>query len=517
MIYNTPSIYLVTIPFLRRKQITQSTYEPFLSSFILVVISEKERETEMAPGTRKPLGRRDRNIPNDVHEGNNHKTDVSKKETIKTVEIESKLTVTSKSKTGDLNKVGSTHPESVTNQKIEAVPTATEIPETVKVTDSPQNVKDSSEVDSLANLLSKTHIDATGPVLAIPPPPARPQTAYQAFAADAWAAAKATEGPTSLKQMSTLVAEKWRNAPQQVKTTYEERTREARQHYEDAKREHTDRLAVMEEERAALEFMRKKELQEEAMAFFLKHRGNINQTIEPKKDERVKPKAPRSAYNFFVTRRREEMISKGEKPSVGEVAGTIAEEWKKIQSSRKKKDKQSIAECQALASEDQARYLKELDEYKQWVEENEKKKVAENEEYRKRALEAYRSEMQDKEDAKAYRKLMAKKAIQEREDRKAARVAKTAEKAAKELEPKRARNAYMFFFAEKSKDEQVRQQAEKEEKSIATVVSEMWKQCEEEEKGRFQDMATKDKLRFAKEVVCKEGRSKEGNIQSAGK
>lgn len=470
----------------------------------------------MGSATRKPLGRRDRNIPYDAYEGSNHKADVTKKETVKKVEIESKITVTSKGKKGDLIKTGSAQPESVANQKIETVATTTGLPEPVKMTDPQHEVKDSSEVDDLANLLSKTHIDTAGPVLAIPPPPTRPQTAYQAFAADAWAAAKATEGPTSLKQMSTLVAEKWRNAPQQVKTTYEERTREARQNYEDAKREHTDRLAALEEERAALEFMRKKELQEEAMAFFLKHRGSNNQAMEPKKDERVKPKAPRSAYNFFVTRRREEMVSKeGEKPTVGEVAGTIAEEWKKIQSSRKKKDKQLIAECQTLASEDHGRYLKELDEYKQWVEESEKKKAAEREEYRKRAVEAYRAEMQDKEDAKAYRKLMAKKAMQERENRKAARVAKTAEKAAKELEPKRARNAYMFFFAEKSKDDQVRQQAEKEEKSIATVVSEMWKQCEEEEKGRFQDMAAKDKLRYAEEVGSKS--SKEGNIQSAGK
>lgn len=461
--------------------------------------------SDMAPTVRKPLARRDRNIPVQAPEKKIQKA-VTDKEMTKTAGDESQVKVTKTTSDGGsvIEKPCSTSPAAQQIVKATAVAVVMPPPNCAKELLPSQETKASSEVDLLTALLSKTHLDAPCALPTAPLPPTRPQTAYQAFASDAWAAQRATEGSASLKEMSSKVAVQWRSAPQHVKTAYEERTREARQQYEEAKREHTGRLAVVEEERAALEFMRKKELQEEAMAFFLKYRGTINQASEPKKDEATKPKAPRTAYNFFVTRRREELASEGEKLSVGDVAKEIAEDWKKIQVSRKKKDKQVVAECHALAGQDQNRHQKEMDEYKRSVEESERKKAAENEEYRKRALEAYRSEMQDKEDAKAYRKLMAKKATQEREDDKAARIVKANEKAAKEPGPKRARNAYMFYFAAKSKDDEVRQLAEREGKSVAAVVSEMWKKCDGEEKAQYQDMASVDKKRYAEEVGAKQ-------------
>lgn len=456
----------------------------------------------MAPATRKPLARRDRNIP-EVVRVEPEKLAFPKKGQVTSDDMG---TMVKSAKTGSKNvspSQESTQAPSISGQLAVSSTTITGLSDTGKGFTETHEEKVCTDIDNLTELLSKTHLEPPSGLSSVPLPPMRPQTAYQAFAVDTWGALKTSEGPATLKEMSSRVAEKWRNAPEHLKATYEERTREARQQYEEAKREHSERLAAVEEERAALEFMRKKDLQEEAMVFFLKHRGTNCNTSDAKKEEKVKPKAARSAYNFFVTRRREEMAREGEKVSVGDVACVIAKEWKLIQCSRKKKDKQVVMECQALAHEDQSRHMRETKEYKEWVEENERKKAAECVEYRKRALEAYRAEMQDKEDAKAYRKLMTEKATQEREERKAARVAKTAEKAAKESGPKRARNAYMFFFAEKSKDNEVRAQADREKRNIATLVSEMWKCCEGEELARFQGMASADKARYAEEVGSK--------------
>lgn len=451
----------------------------------------------MAPSSRKPLTQRDRNVPIETSDATGAKptnglglTGAKAPEKV----VKSRIGKVSK----NTNNALSTSDDQALEGEMGTSVNKTEA--TMIKAKATSSAEDHAEIDDLVAMLSKASLGPAVSVSVPPPPPTRPQTAYQAFAADAWAELKAKEQSLSLKEMSIYVAEQWRNATEEVKAEYENRTSEARARYEEEKRAHATRLAVIEEERAAVAFLQKKELQEEAMAFFLKHRGTIGESKEGKKVDKPKPKAARTAYIMYVALRREEMTGNGEKPSLSEVSGVASEEWKKLQSSRKKKDKQVVEKCMSLAQDDQLRYQKELEEYEASIAEDKKAKAAEDEDFRKRALEVYRAEEQVKKDAESYRKLMAERSAHEKEERKAARAAKAAEKAAKELGPKRARNAYMFFFAEKSKEAETRALAEREEKNVAAVVSEMWKSCNDEERSRFTEMAAEDKARYDKEV-----------------
>lgn len=347
------------------------------------------------------------------------------------------------------------------------------------------------------------------------PPPKRPATAYHAFVAANRDGVREKQPQLPAQLVMAELARLWNDALPSVKADFEGQVREDRERYASEKKLFDERVAGVQEEKLAIEFMRKRMTQQRALRFYELHGapGGITDAAaedagvpdvaadvmkeEEAEVELKKPKKPRSAYIFYTMLRHEQLagVEGGEK--LTDFTSTIADEWKTLQTSRKKKDKVVISKCGARADEDRTRYADETHAFEEESAARETRQMERHSRLRAEAVRQFRAECKTQNDLKEYKKLMADKKTEQRAEKSAARAAK-----AESNEPKRARTAYMFFFKEKAKDAALRSKCDADKTSVAAAVGALWKAASDADKIPYVEQAQADVIRHKEELAA---------------
>ncbi|PXF48154.1 High mobility group B protein 13 [Gracilariopsis chorda] len=324
--------------------------------------------------------------------------------------------------------------------------------------------------------------------------PKRPLTAYQQFCKQNRDAICQQIPKASFSQVNSKLGQQWRALSSEEQQQYQQQVMEDRQRYDREMHHINEQRTQAEKERLAIDFYHHQLKVEKALEMYEKHLEQHS----PSSDNTAPaaPKQPRSAYNFFMAARFKEIDG-----NIGFGAtAQIAEEWKQLQSSRKKKDKTLLANFNKMVADDEQRYRVEMEQYQTVLDQHTAKKAKESEQFKQRALEAYEASLRDKEDAQAFRKMQTQLKAVERELRKKAREDKKAAKEAKAAEPKRPKNAYAIFFSKLAPEvsEYIRQHDV--EHSMAKEIAARWKALSDREKKPYVLEAEKDRERYQKEM-----------------
>lgn len=167
-----------------------------------------------------------------------------------------------------------------------------------------------------------------------------------------------------------------------------------------------------------------------------------NPDKKKKRKDPNKPKKALGAYMFFSNWRRAEVVAKNPDASFGEIGTLVGNEWRALSEDDKKK-------WQDQAAEDKERYIKAMENY-------------------------HPEETEDEEPDKKKRKKRDPYA------------------------PKRAMSAYMFF-SNSRREELIKKNPDASFGQIGKMTGEEWRKVNEEDKKKWQDMATADKERWEKE------------------
>lgn len=324
--------------------------------------------------------------------------------------------------------------------------------------------------------------------------PKRPLTAYQQFCKHNRDAICQQIPNASFSQINAKLGQHWRALSPEEQQQYQQQVTEDRQRYDREMHHINQQRTQAEKERLAIEFYQHQLKVEKALEMYEKH---LEQHNTPADDTTpVAPKQPRSAYNFFMAARFKEIDG-----NIGFAAtAQIAEQWKQLQSSRKKKDKTLLAKFNDMATQDEERYRHEMEQYQTLLDQHTAQKAEESEQFKRRALEAYEASLKDKEDAQAFRKMQTQLKATEREQKKKVRQEKKAAKEAKAAEPKRPKNAYAIFFSKLAPEVSEYIKQNDIEHSMAKEIAARWKALSDREKKPYLLEAERDRERYQKEM-----------------
>lgn len=379
------------------------------------------------------------------------------------------------------------------------------------------------------NLTPGTATSMMSSVSTVGPPPKRSPTAYTLFCAAYREDVCKAEPKLSNHEVIARLADMWKNASENLRQEFDAKCAPDRERFEREKAVYDARVAVADEERTALGWYQTQITQQRAMEMYQEHLAKQAEKESNKTgiaEDIKKPKKARSAYALFLMSKHTEMseqAAKSGEPKPADGVTLIAQEWKALLTSRRKKEKATLQKFMVLSEEDSERYEHEMEVYEMEVQAKEKAEADERDAFKARAVEMFReqkkgteeldilrklkmgqqkTEKEEKAATKAAKKVEKEEQMQikktEKEEKAAAKAAKKAEKA---LLPKRPRNAYAFFFAENMKDAEVRKQSDREGITPAGVIGARWKDCTDADKKQFVDMAAEDRQRYDDEMA----------------
>lgn len=329
--------------------------------------------------------------------------------------------------------------------------------------------------------------------------PKRAATAFQLFCKDTRQQIKDEYPDASMPDVNAKLGEMWKKCDEGVRREYEAAVETDRKRYEAEMSVYNEQKNQMETEKKAIEFYSQAIKQQKAMEFYEAHLAKQKAAPSGKKGIEA-PKQPRSSYNFYVSLRHKELAE--EEVSIGEANKKISEEWKKLQTSKTKKNKAKLAQIHEMVAEDEIRFENESKEYEARRAELEAAEANEYEEFRKAALSAYNDKMEAESNAKAFRIMQSEIKEAEKLERKKVREEKKAAKAAKADEPKRPKNAYTVFF---TKNAALVTQYLKEndiDHSMAKEIGDRWKALGDRERRPYEKEAEADRIRYQREMAA---------------
>jgi hypothetical protein len=244
------------------------------------------------------------------------------------------------------------------------------------------------------------------------------------------------------------------------------------------------------------------------------------------------PKKARSAYVFYTTERRSDVQAKNPKLEFGDVTKHIAEEWNKMSDNQK-------AKYEVQAKADKIRFEAENDEFNSAHPEVKKRKLKAKKSQPKKARSAYLFYTMEKrtdfknanpdksfgdltklvaddwskisaaqkkkfekladEDRKRYEQEMSNY-VRPTDDELDAQIAAEPKKKAKKEGPKRPRSAYLFYTT----SERPKFQKDHPELKFGDITREIavgWKGLTDKAKGKFDEMAKNDQVRYQREMA----------------
>ena len=328
--------------------------------------------------------------------------------------------------------------------------------------------------------------------------PKRPETAFQCFCKDNRTSVSEDMQDATVQQVNAKLAEMWKACDEESQAEYHEKVKEDHERYEKELSAFNDRKKQAEFEQKAVQNLKEEMKKEEAMKLYEAYieneanKGGKGQAGSSAMTTRPEaPKNARSAYHFYLA----DSHKKGKTTTT-----EVADQWKKLQSSRAKASKATIEKYNKMAHEDQERHAKEVEEYKQQMEDDAKTKEQEQEAFKKRAIEIYKEKLQSEQNAASFKKLQVEKEQAAKLERKKEREEKKAAKAARADEPKRPKNAYTIYFAEHASAVAEKLRNSNETGTTAGIIGAQWRSLGPREKKKYEQAADKDRLRYKKEM-----------------
>lgn len=333
-------------------------------------------------------------------------------------------------------------------------------------------------------------------------PPARASSAFQYFCADHRAEVKSTMPEASPFQVNAQLKVLWERRSGKEDAEYGKKAASDLSRFEMEKIEYEKKQRdvertnrAMQEMQADLKSQAAMDMYEREMAKKANAAASASESAGPEK-----PKQPRTAWNFYVKYRRDQMKDSEEPtPTMRELNTQMSEAWNKLQKSKKKADKGLHKSILNQVDADRKRYDDEMAVYNAAVAEQRKKAEQEAEALEKIALQKYAQ----KENEQAMI-LEGKRAQAEREkavkaEKKLIREEKKAAREAKAALPKAARTAYQFFMMEnRSKIQE--EQVGITHKEIMRELGARWKSMPDEGRAPYVEHAAQDRVRFERET-----------------
>lgn len=336
-------------------------------------------------------------------------------------------------------------------------------------------------------------------------PPARPQRAFQFFAAKFREQVKQKLPSPTMNAVNVELKKMWDECPEEEKEPYVVKENEALAYYEQEKAKYEAKRQEVERTNRAMKALYEDTKKEAALKFFedeMAKRSEKSGATAAKSGilQLEKPKQPRSAWNFYVMQRRAELRSEsGPQPTLKDLNTGLSESWNKLQKSKKKADKNLLQSIHEQAAADRKRYEEEMTVYNARVSEMRRKADQEFAEMEKVALQQYAEKESQEEMVQEGKKAQADKQKAMKEEKKLARLQKKAEKEAKAAMPKAPRSAYNFFVMKNRSGVQEECPRMKATEIMAELGA-RWKAISEEDKEQYAQLATDDRVRYEKEM-----------------
>ena len=255
-----------------------------------------------------------------------------------------------------------------------------------------------------------------------PDAPTCKRPAYTFFFQEARPGIQAANPDAKFGELTAMVAEQWNKLPQAKKNTYEAMASKDAGRYEKEYAEWVEKVKALGGD--------PREIKREKIAA---RKAKRNKVKEPKK--------ARNAYTFFGKEMREKL--KGENLDFPSMTKRLAQEWKKVSDADKQK-------YEAQAAEDQARYEKDMEQFKIDHPETVTKKTRSS-------------------------------------------------KPKDPTKPKKQRNAYIFYSLD-HRDKVKAENADVTQAELMKKLGEKWSKLSPTEKEKYEELANKDKIRHEKEM-----------------
>ncbi|KAG8375079.1 hypothetical protein BUALT_Bualt10G0062900 [Buddleja alternifolia] len=303
----------------------------------------------------------------------------------------------------------------------------------------------------------------------------KPSPPYVLWCKDQWNEVKKANPNADFKEMSNLLATKWKTITAEEKKPYEERYQAEKEAYlkivGNEKREH-EAMRLLEDEhkqKTAMEFL-------EQYLQFKKETQKENKKTKKEKDP-LKPKQPMSAYFIFSNERRAALFA--ENKNVLEVARITGEEWKNMTEKQR-------APYEKMAMKNKEQYMREMESYKQKKDEEAAELKKEGEELMKLHKQEAMQLLKKKEKTEN----LIKKTKENRQKQK---------KIVDPNKPKKPASSF-FLFSKEARKNLAEERPGINNSTINALISLKWRELSEEEKQIWNDKAAGSMEEYKKEL-----------------
>ncbi|KAL0393651.1 UNVERIFIED_CONTAM: High mobility group B protein 6 [Sesamum latifolium] len=308
----------------------------------------------------------------------------------------------------------------------------------------------------------------------------KPSPPYVLWCKDQWNEVKKANPDADFKEMSNLLAAKWKTVTGEEKKPYEERYQAEKEAYlkiiGNEKREH-EAMKLLEDDQKQKTAM---ELLEQYLQF--KQEAQKDNKKTKKEKDPLKPKQPMSAYFIFSNERRAALFA--ENKNVLEVARITGEEWKNMTEKQK-------APYEQMALKSKEKYMQEMELYKHKKEEEAANLKKEEEELMKLQKQEAMQLLKKKEKTET----LIKKTKEKRQKQKKEK----GEKNADPKKPKKPASSFLLFSKEARKN-LVEERPGITNSTLNALISVKWKELSEEEKQIWNEKAAEAMEVYKKEL-----------------
>ncbi|KAI4378042.1 hypothetical protein MLD38_015583 [Melastoma candidum] len=307
----------------------------------------------------------------------------------------------------------------------------------------------------------------------------RPSPPYTLWCKDQWNEIKKENPDADFKEISNIVAAKWKNLSAEQKKPYEDSYRAEKEVYlkETAQdRREAEAMKLLGEEQKQKTAM---ELLQQYLQFKQDAEEDDKKKTKKEKDP-LKPKQPMSAFFLYSNERRSDLIAES---SILEVAKIAGEEWKGMNEKQRKP-------YEEMARQNKERYLKEMEAYKAMKEEEAEGNRREEEENMKLQKQEALQLLKRKEKTQN----LIKKTKEEKQKSK-----KNKNKNDDPNKPKKPASSFLLFSMETRKALQ-EERPGVTNSTLNALISVKWKELKEEERGMWNARAAVAMETYKKEM-----------------
>ncbi|KAK1378155.1 High mobility group B protein 6 [Heracleum sosnowskyi] len=297
----------------------------------------------------------------------------------------------------------------------------------------------------------------------------KPSPPYALWLKDQWTEVKKENPDAEFKEISTMLAAKWKTVTAEEKKPYEEKYQAEKEAYlkiVGAEKRENEAMKLLEEEQKQRTAM---ELLEQYMQFKEETENDKKKKTKKEKDP-LKPKHPVTAFFLFMNGRRADLVA--DKKNVLEVGKITGEEWKSMSEKEK-------APYEEMAKKNKEIYLKQMEAYKKKKDEEAASLQKEEEELSKLQKQEALQLLKKKEKTEN----LIKKTKEDRQKKQ-----KAEKKIVDPNKPKRPASSF-FLFSKEARKTISEERPGINNSTLNALISVKWKEISQEEKQLWNEKA----------------------------